>query len=533
MSRYAVGFPQRRILALVTLGWLGSSGPALAAPGQGFFLSGIEAQGPASTRLSAVFHNPAMLTELPGLHLQLSLNAKLHTQRTQVALRSTNGLPIPNGFEPRQTYRNWGADGFFGASFLFENFAIAAAYYSLDSKFVERAPESLAGFVRANPSPYCRLNPAKRCPGSAPYAGWAEVPTEFTFALAWQTIRRLKLGLSLHLLRYRLRGSRTRPAKQEATQGLCEVFFPSDPECTELEQLRFQTEWTNRDPAGSRIQVAMTAGIAWTPNDRWTFGARYRMRPNFGLRTPIYPGTLQGCAISSEGVLQCERKRDAAAQLEQSQGRQVALGASFRPFGDRLLNIDVQAYWIQDCPVRQRSKGCQLHPDATITVLGRLDSPRIVDRPWYRGRQDRWGAELWLHRSLQRNIVPRFRRLAYTAGLGGYSASVHPSAHNPIDSDGTGFFGAANLSIELLRRNSSMFLVTGYALTWQRPRELGHAGISPAFMPDAFGIVQSQGQGIDGPAGQAVMSGKARASNAGRYHSLRQAASIALRWGAR
>lgn len=525
--------PRSFTFGIATLVFVGTLRSASASPGEGHFLAGIEAQGPASTHLSAVFHNPAMLTDLPGLHLQLGTKIGVTTQRITVAQRDAQGMPLVNTAEPSSTHRNLGGNGFLAASFLFEKLAVAAAYYSLDGNFVETAPKSLSAFVRSNPSPYCRLNPAKRCPASSAYGGWAEVRSEFTLAVAWASIRRLRLGIALHFPRYSLRGGRIRDSRSEATQGLCKRFFPDDPQCEEIEHYDFHTSLRGHDPAASRIQLGMTAGVAWAPNNRWTFGARYRMRPNFGLRSPVSQGRLQACALAANGTVKCQGADASQAQLVNQPGRQVALGASFRPYGDRSLHLDLQAYWIQNCPDNQYAGGCQSQPDARITVIGGTGPMKIVDRPWYRGRQDRWGGELWVHRSLQRNARPHLRRLAFTGGIGGYSGAVHASAHNPIDNDGPRWFGAGSLSIELLRRNSSMFLVGGYVLGIQRSREIGISGTRPAFAPDAFATVRDQGQGIDGPAGEALMSGRAKASNAGRYHSVHHTASIALRWGAR
>lgn len=509
-----------------------SSSAARARPGEGHWLAGMEAQGPASSHLSAVFHNPAMLTALPGLHLQLSGVGQLGVQRIAPAQLDAQSRPIPGVYQPTGVYRNLGGDVFFAASFLFENFAVAASYYTLDSKFRERAPHSLSAFVRPNPSPYCRMSGGQNCSPSAAYSGWAELRSEFTLALAWQSIRRLRLGLSIHFPRYSLRGSRVRNPQTEAHAGLCEGLMPGDPNCVEVERLRFRSRWRGKDPSAARFQIAMTAGIAWQPSPRWTLGARLRFRPNFGMRAPVYQGELNSCADGPAGP-RCDSPLGDAAQLRDEPGRQVALGLSFRPFGDGLLHLDGQLYWIQHCPDERTQGLCRnagTHMSRLAAGPGNLS---IRERPWYRGLQDRFGAELWLQRSLQHSRRPRLRRLAYSAGIGGYSAAVRPAAHNPVDNDASSWFGAGSVSLELLRRKASLFVIGGYAFIWQRSRRVGSPQLPPSFEADAFARFEQEGAGIDDPAGQAMRSGRARSSNAGIYRALGQRLSLSLRWGAR
>ena len=519
------------------LGLLLSTSSAKAAPGEGIFVAGIEAQGPASSSLSAVFHNPAMLVDLNGLTLQASSRGKFRQQWITPAQIDASGQ-ASSGYLDRSHTLNLALDGFVGASFLFENFAVAAAIYSLDARNRQNSPSALQSFVRDNPDAYCKLRPGHRCASTASASGFSEVRTELTLALAWQTLGRLRVGLGFHFPRYDLAWSRTQQSEYQPSADACDRFAQSDEQCEVVESLRVRTRlsWFGRAEQGSRLLFAVTTGLALRIHPRLTIGARYRWRPNFGGRDPRLHGTLRACALvtSESGTqeLRCGSEPPTRAQVSTHEGRQFALGASYQPKQLKHLRLDAQAYWIQGCADERRGD-CEHGADSTLSILGsEAGGNPTVDRPIYRGHSDRFGGELWVRSNAFSQRPDNWNRLSLTGALGLSSPSVRKAALTPVDDDAWSAFIATSTAIELIRRKASLYLVPGYAASWQWRQRVG-GDTRPAYDGTAWSTYLASGGDIDTEAGKTVLDGRAHPSNAGIYQSLQHNITLSLRWGAR
>lgn len=498
-----------------------------AAPGDGRFLAGMQAQGPASSATSAVFHNPAMLADLAGLHAQVSLQGRWVQQWVATPQWSAPGV-FSGSYGRYKAYNHLALNGFIGASFLFEDFAIAAAWYSLDNQSRAHAPAAYRGFVKKNPNLGCELLPGIGCKKKHHHGGYYEHRSELTIALAWQSLQRIRFGLSIHFPRYDLAWTRQYNAKQDPGYNACRGALAQDPSCETVQELdlRSRFRWFGLNERSSRLIFAFTTGIAYAPNDYLTLGARFRWRPNFGARPIQLHGTVEHCAATANEE-ECIDPTPRSVQMSQSEGRQLAVGIAWRFFAPRPLQLDAQVYWLQSCAYREQD--CQDGIHRRFSALDfEADDETLVDIPVYRGRWDRFGAEFWLRNPLTQAEAAAWRRVQLNFGLGGESPGMRRAAHNIINDEGWRIWGAASTAIELLRRKAPLYILPGYALQWSLPRKVG----SPAdFQPQAWQDFQNSTGDIDTPAGQAVLQGRAQQSNTGAYSFLSHNLSLSLRWG--
>ncbi|HLT35772.1 MAG TPA: hypothetical protein VK034_05790, partial [Enhygromyxa sp.] len=165
------------------LGLVGFVGSAEAGPGVANRLAGASAQGPASSSVTGIYHNPAMLGTLPGVSFETTLRTGVDHLVVRRFGIDTSGEPIDGIARPAQLV-NPVFDYFVGASFLLDPIAIGAAVHSFDSRFRIDSDPSLHYHLVPDFDLGCGLDGDRVCP-QLRKGGMMEMRTDFDLALAW------------------------------------------------------------------------------------------------------------------------------------------------------------------------------------------------------------------------------------------------------------------------------------------------------------------------------------------------------------
>lgn len=539
-------------LALASL-----AGPATAtaavAPGIGQRLVGPQAQGPATKAVSALHHNPAMLTALPGVQITTAGYGGIDVLGVERFDTDARGRPVgPAG--GRVTLINPALGYFVGASYQLEPVAVAAGFYELSSRRRPWSSDSLRYHLARDPDVGCALDPRQACPEAPRNGGMHEVRTDFSLAVAWSLADRIQLGIGLHVPRLRVQLSHdndTRLLPADEGGWACDVSTAevADPRCAERLSFagRSRLRWfglTRNE--GTRFDFATTFGLAVPLGKHGRVGFRYRTRPWLNGGQLDIVGRARVCrsdvAVENDpsGLPTCTLSRTVEAKMSQPLPRELALGLAWDLGPAQRWHIDGQVFWQDTCPGGTTPADCN-HADARHLSLVGLDREAAVlpELELYRGRQDIYGSQIFAGYDLWKRLGARKPRefvpprVSISLGAGVQSPGTRPSATTAAESDGWTLSADVGPRIELVRRHGSWILLPGYGIDVLLPQRVGPGGVGPAFDPEAALDFAAAGSDIHAPAADAVLHGRARPTNAGVYSGSAHVFSFALRWSER
>lgn len=514
---------------------------ARAAPGDATRLGGMEGQGPASRAITALHHNPAMLGALGGSEAMLSFSGgidQLWVRRHETGSDPATGLPVTLDGLADRTYLSNPVIGYFaGASFYADPVAFGLGVYDLGSRyrFYSGAP------LRYHLAPDPQLRPQApvgqraaggcialglaRCP---PDGGHVEYRQDITAAIAWNT-GPVQLGAGVHfpIVRTRFAVDNDVALSTDPITAECDGF--EDPRCTERVGFKGWTQWIPRAAGKPGFDVALTLGIAATlPGDRITLGARYR---TFALRSRGRV-TQSGVGIvcrpddfpeTNDRVDSCDAIEAVDATLESQVPQEIALGGSFVLGPSKLWRVDTNLYWIDLCPGGVAPGRCETNGSQVLRLIG-ADRDSFVGQEFtrYRGRQDVYGVDVYTSYRARSTLAAIF--------AGHFSSpAVRPEAVTAADNQAWRIGLSGGISLRL--RQSDFLLIPGYGLDVYLPVHI-RPGIA-AFDPAAGLEFERAGGDLNAPRADAVLAGRGRPSNAGRYFGLVHTLSLAMRWSGR
>ena len=545
------------------LGWCGGTlatltvlTPELAnalTPGLGTRLVGPQAQGPATAAVSALHHNPAMLVSLPGLQLTAAGNGGVDILTVRPFVGDSRGQPTGQPGDP-VTLVNPAAGYFLGFSYQLDPIAVGAGVYDLSSRIRPWSSEELRYHLAPDPDVGCTSDPRLPCPEGLRSGGMHEVRTDYTVAIAWSVLDRLQLGVAFHVPRLRVHLSHdndTRLMSSDDGSSACAVDQADvgEPRCAERlsfsgrSQLAF---FGLRRENGTRFDFATTFGVAWRLGKHGRVGLRYRTRPWLNRGEVDVNGLARVCRseqavhANPSGLASCTLASPMRARLSQPLARELAIGAAWVLGGEKRWQVDGNAYWMDACPGGTRLAECGHRDAQRLSLVGLSHEAAVLpEHEIYRGRQDLFGGKLFARYDLWKAIAGRRQqefvppRVSLGVGAGVRSPAVSPAAMTPSHSDGWTVSADLGPRIELVRQHGSWIFLPGYALDVLIPRRVGPGGVGPAFDPEAGLDFSAAGSDIHAPSADAVIHGRARATNAGVYSGSAHILMFALRWSER
>lgn len=508
-------------------------GPLRAAPGQTTRMSVAEAQGPATRGLTALHHNPAMLAGMPGTRVQVGGAGGLDQRWIRRYGVGPDGAPNDSLGE-RESLLNPTTGYFVAASFYFEPFALGFGAYDLGSQYnlqssdaqrwhLAPEPDRLAVLCRDNDSDACRVN-----------GGAASSRTDFTLAIAWNILSRLRIGVSVHLPRLRSRftydNSRSLARADADTDGRCADVEAAA--CAERVGFAGLTRWLpSRDGRPSGFDLALTFGLAVDVNDRVTLGLRYRTRPLVNGGDYVLAGQATVCrpdeTESGLGEVQpCSVATPIDATLREGGAREAALGAAFVLGRSKLWRVDGNLYWLDLCHDDRNGVGvlkCGDPGDQRLSLVGLdRDSVLLPETTRYRGRADVFGFDAYTTYRVRSNLAVM---------IGGHASSpaTRRAAVSAAGSDAWRLGLSFGATVRV--RQSNFQLVPGYAFDLFLPTTV--KGDRAAFDPTAAAAFNASGGDLNTPEAALVLAGRGRPSNAGRYTGAVHTFMLGLRWSER
>ena len=553
----------RQLAIGVTLAGVLWPGSASAAPGIANRLAGANAQGPATSSVTGIYHNPAMLGAVPGFRFESTL-------RTGVDHLSVRRFQINDDGSPTDARRsainlaNPAFDYFVGASFLLDPVAIGVAVHSFDSRFRINSNDELAYHLAADDDFGCLLDSSQVCPTQRK-GGMMEMRTDFDVALAWNALDFMSLGLTAHFPRQRTYLARD---VDSALSGVgdsgCDPMSTSveNPDCAERLSFRGSTRlrWfgLNQRPS-TRLDFALTLGVAFNIAERVTIGFRYRTQPLLDGGNITVNGSAAVCRpdknSSEQGhLVACDNAEKIDATVSERLPQEVAVGVAGE-VGNWAL--DGNLYWIDRCPLGGVSD-CDGR-DARSLVLTGLDqdASTLPETTLYRGLQDVFGAELWARYRLDDLIganLPYYKvlcsggskvdpdtgkqlrcvpRVDLLLGGGFNSPATRPGALTVAASDGWVLLATLGASFNLPGRNGTWSLAPAYALDFMLPARVGPGGSAPAFDPTAAIAFESSGADLNSASASTVLAGRGLPTNAASYVGAVHTILFSVRWSER
>lgn len=529
--RYSRGMAMTRAWPLLLAIFLAFWAPrALAAPGEAQQMSGLEPHGPATRAPTAIHQNPAMLGAMEGLSLQVSGHVGLRYDRVRrYQIDATSGEPTNDLADPVAAV-NPDLGFFAGATFYFEPLAVAVAYYDLSGSYLLRSPTSLRYHLAPDPDPNC-LNPSRnKCP---PLGGSVSARQELSLALALNR-GRWQLGLAVHLPRHRERfgfdnDTELQFIPENVSTAQCDA--KEDPLCAERIGFKGWTQWIPRDGAPSGFDAALTVGIsAEFYHQRLTLGARYRTVPLARLGRAELGGVglvcrpETGSAIDQVDVVPyCERAGTVEATLSIPVPQEFSLGGSILLGANRDWRMTLNLHWLDLCPGGWKAGECDNRDAHELSLIG-LNRNAVVPPTLvrYRGSQDLYQLDAFLSHRLRTNLSilasgqvssPTVKRSAQTAAYG------------------EGWRVALGVGTRVRLPRTKLLISPGYRVNIDLPRNVqpSLAGYDPA---GAVAFTESGGD-LNGSGAQAVLEGRGRSTNAGRYFSTVHTISLTLGWADR
>ncbi len=338
-----------------------------------------------------------------------------------------------------------------------------------------------------------------------------------------------------------------------------------NPACAERLSFRGNTRlrWFGLNPRPStRLDFAVTVGVAFTIRDRATLGFRYRTQPLLAGGAVTLNGSAavclpEGATSETSSLSSCEAATPVAATLTETLPRELAIGGAVE-FGG--WKLDTNLFWIDRCPGRSDASGGCGGADARGLELVGLDedASTLPETTIYRGLRDLYGAELWARYRLDELIganLPYYKvlcsggregldeatgeplrcvpRMDLLLGAGFNSPGVRPSALTPANSDGWTVLATLGTSFNLPTRNGVWSLIPAYGLDLMVPTRVGPGGFGPAFRPSEAIAFESSGADLNSPAAAAVLAGRGQPTNAALYTGFVHSVSFAVRWSER
>ncbi|EDM80690.1 hypothetical protein PPSIR1_12443 [Plesiocystis pacifica SIR-1] len=536
---------------------------ANAAPGVANRLGGANAQGPATPSVTGIYHNPAMLGFLDGLHFQATLRAGVeHLNVRRFGTDPSTGEPTSSLGGP-VNLANPTFDYFVGASFLLDPIAIGAAVHTYDSRFRIRSNPALYYHLVGDDDFGCQLDSGQICP-TVRSGGMVDMRTDFDLSLAWNATPWMSVGATVHFPRqrtYLAQDVDSALTGVNSDTGCAPGVDPvEDPECAERLAFRGNTRlrlFGLREVPSTRLDFALTAGVAFDIRETVTLGIRYRTQPLLEGGELTVNGEAAVCLpgyAARNDLPACEVATPVTATLTEIVPRELAIGAAGNVGNWRL---DGNLYWIDRCPGGIPGRGCANRDRRLVELVGLDgDASTLPDATLYRGYQDLFGGELWARYRLDDIIganLPYFKvlcsgsevdpetgervscvpRMDLLLGAGLMSPGVQPESLSPAYPDGWTLQATLGTSFNLPSRNGVWSLVPAYGVDFLAPTRVGSGGRDPAYSPSAAVAFEQGGADINDPSADAVLSGRARPTNAGRYTGAVHTLMFGLRWSER
>lgn len=561
-------FAARRVAPSVAVlaGLLGFAAPANAGPGVANRLAGGSAQGPASSSVTGIYHNPAMLGTLQGVSFETTLRTGVDHLVVRRFGIDTSGEPI-DAIAPPVHLVNPVFDYFVGASFLLDPIAIGAAVHSFDSRFRIDSDPILHYHLAPDSDLGCSLD-QRVCPALRK-GGMMEMRTDFDLALAWNALHFMSIGATAHFPRQRsylardvdsvLTGANPDTGCDPASASV------ENPACAERLSFRGNTRlrWFGANPRPStRLDFAVTIGVAFTIRKRATLGIRYRTQPLLSGGMMTLNGEAAVClpdeaSTEQSSLSSCRTATAIEATLTETIPRELAIGGAVE-FGN--WKLDSNLYWIDRCPGASDGEGgCQGRDARQLELVGLdEDASTLPETTLYRGLRDVWGAELWARYRLDDLIganLPYFKilcsggregideatgkplrcvpRVDLLLGGGFNSPGVRPSAITAALSDGWTILATLGTSFNLPGRNGTWSLIPAYGVDFLVPTRVGPGGHTPAYRPSQAIEFERSGADLNSPAADVVLQGRGLPTNAGIYTGAVHTLSFSVRWSER
>jgi hypothetical protein len=540
--------------------------PATAGPGVANRLAGASAQGPASSSVTGIYHNPAMLGMLPGLSFETTARAGVDHLAIRRFGIDFDGEPT-DALGSRVHLVNPVFDYFVGASFMLDPIAIGAAVHTFDSRFRIDSDPSLRYHLVPDSDLGCGAD-SRRCPPLR-QGGALEMRTDFDLALAWNALHFMSIGATAHFPRQRTYFARDVDSVLTGVNedAGCDPQSASveNPACAERLSFRGNTRlrWfgLNQRPS-TRLDFALTLGVAFSIRNRATIGVRYRTQPLLAGGSTTLNGSAavclpDGASRDQSTLASCEFATPVEATITETLPRELALGAAGE-IGN--WKLDTNLYWIDRCPGRSDGRGgCDGRDARQLELVGLdADASTLPETTIYRGLRDVFGAELWARYRLDDLIganLPYYKvlcsggsegtdpatgkqircvpRVDLLLGAGFNSPGVRPSALTAASSDGWTVLATLGASFNLPGRNGTWSLIPGYGLDFLVPTRIGPNGLGPAFRPSQAIAYERSGADINSSAAAAVLAGRGQPTNAGVYTGAVHTISFAVRWSER
>ncbi|GEM_PF-1965740 len=515
------------------------SATAAAAPGEALRLGGAEPQGAATSSVTAVHHNPALIASLPGLHVHASGTTgveQLWVRRHDIA--DASGAP-QNDLAERAMLADPLGSYFVGATFQIDRFALGLALYDLSSRYrmgaLGTGPASELRYHLANDSSFgcAAVGDDRRCP-DVRRAGAVERRQDLTFAAAYM-IARVQAGVAVHLPRIFTRFAFDNDTDLATVDDNLDVIRCDDkenPRCAERFAFSGRTRWIPGPGGQQGLDVALTLGLSYrSENERISIGVRYRTQPLRRRGLMALSGRAVVCRPFAEqtgdSVSSCDTSESIGAELSQRIPMEAAIGGSFVLGRSKLWRIDANLYWRDNCwqphPRKLGVVNCADPGDQTISLVGLdRDSYVLPQFTRHRGLQDVYGFDLYTSYRARSNLTMTF------AGHGA-TPNVRPTAQTAASHEPWRVGATFGLAVRV--GQSGFVLVPGYGLDVWLPNHVRPS--RAAFDPTAQTEFEAMGGDINAPRAELVLDGRARPTNAGRYVGLVHTLTLAVRWSER
>jgi len=472
-----------------------------------------------------------MLAAIPGTALHASVSLGVHQQRVQRNVTDPTTGEATGELSQPTWLRNGGASFFAGASFYFDPIAVGFGVYDLGSRFQLGSDDPLRYHLAPDPDPQCLSPGLDRCP---PNGGAVSSRQDFTAALAWNG-GPIKLGAALHLPRVRERFAfdndteLTPPRDGDTVQ--CED--KEDPACAERVGFKGWTQWIPRDGGPSGFDFALTVGASLSlANDTITLGARYRSPPLRRKGEVVLGGVGLVCRPDADSgaegeqldqVPGCDVARPVGASLRMQLPQHFALGGSFLLGRSRLWRLDFNLYWMDLCPGGVRATRCPTQGTQSLRLIG-LDrqSFALPEFSRFRGTSDLYGLDVFTRYRLKSNLY-----VIAAAHLA--SPAVRRAATSAAFDEG--WRAGTSMGVHLRLPRTDLVIVPGYGFDMLLPRRVQPG--DALYSPSAATAFEAGTGDINAAEADAVLQGRGRPSNAGRYLSLLHTISFALMRGER
>jgi hypothetical protein len=484
------------------------------APGSADRLAGAQAQGPATVGLAALHHNPAMLTWQSGYTALVGLQGGLESQRSKPPGASAD-------FAHGTLY-----NGFFGGSATFDNVAIALGAYGLGQRFRH---QNLAQrpWQRASDSDFgCRWSSDRTCP-RVRSGGETVKQADLTLGIGYRFLDRWALGVGIHVPRVvrRLGRNEILPPDLRPPFGCSDpVEARKNPSCSARLAYDVDSNYRlfglNRE-GSARLDFALTLGLAVEFRPGWRVGLRYRSTPILENGHYRLAGQAIYCPAESAATL-CRQSASFDAEVQLAAAREAAVGLHAPLNRRQSWTFDAQLAWRDECP---GIKKCDRRATDHLTLSGIGDGGAwLSETPIYRGQRDFFTLEAWT--TVSRLPVNRssegsfdgFSGWSWISGLATTSPSVAPNAIVATGGEGWTVKGTIGTHVEWFRRGTRFSLEPGYGIDWALPVSVGNQSLFDASAIDDFA---NSGSDIYDPSANAVLSGRARPTNEGRYQTWR------------